>query len=166
MLYILMFLNNINNKGVAKYCITKMQPMVMMELIFSIYIHGHTKWLFSETYSEVMDTFVVLADAMIEACLRNNGTGTSSSSVPTHEQTLVHDQSLNIYQRQFDFHPELSTSPFVFFLHPQNVETSVAGADEARRDLLTTNVNYADIDECTSQDDLLLTHPLHRHLFP
>jgi 3'-phosphoadenosine 5'-phosphosulfate sulfotransferase (PAPS reductase)/FAD synthetase len=34
-----------------------MQPMVMMELIMelitSIYIHGHTKWLFSETYSKV-----------------------------------------------------------------------------------------------------------------
>jgi hypothetical protein len=43
------FLNNTNNKGNAKYCITKTQPMAMMELIISIYIHRHTKWLFSET---------------------------------------------------------------------------------------------------------------------
>jgi hypothetical protein len=53
MLYILMFLNNINNKGDAKYYVIKMQHMVMMELIISIYVRGHTKWLFSETYSEV-----------------------------------------------------------------------------------------------------------------
>jgi hypothetical protein len=30
-----------------------MQPMVLMELIISIYVHGHKKWLFSETSSEV-----------------------------------------------------------------------------------------------------------------
>jgi hypothetical protein len=27
--------------------------MVLMELIISIYVHGHQKWLFSETSSEV-----------------------------------------------------------------------------------------------------------------
>jgi hypothetical protein len=36
-----------------KYCVTKTQPMVMMELIIIIYIHGQIKWLFSETYSKV-----------------------------------------------------------------------------------------------------------------
>jgi hypothetical protein len=66
---ILMFLNNINNKGDAKYCVTKMQPMVMMELIISIHIHGRTKWLFSETYSEVMDTSIVLVGTTIEVRL-------------------------------------------------------------------------------------------------
>jgi hypothetical protein len=40
-------------KGDAKLCVSKTQLMVMMELISNIYVHGHTKWLFSETYSKV-----------------------------------------------------------------------------------------------------------------
>jgi hypothetical protein len=51
-------------------------------------------------------------------------------------------------------------------MHPQLVETFIAGVDEARHDLLTTDVNYANIDECVGQDDFLLVHPLHRQLFP
>jgi hypothetical protein len=111
-----------------------------------------------------MDTSVILASAMVEAHLRNNGTDASSSSVPMHEHAPVHDPSLNIFQCRFDFHPQLSTFPFLF-LHPQITETSTAGADEARRDLLTADVNYADIDECVGQDNFLLAHPLHQHLF-
>jgi hypothetical protein len=31
---------------------------LFMELIISIYIHGHTKWLFSETSSEVKNNWL------------------------------------------------------------------------------------------------------------
>jgi hypothetical protein len=112
-----------------------------------------------------MDVSIILAGATIEGHLQNNGTGASSSMVPMHQQAPVCDPSLNIYRRRFDFHPKLSTFPFLFLLHPQLKETSAAGADEAKCDLLTTDVNYASIDECADQDDFLLALPLHRHLF-
>jgi hypothetical protein len=73
--------------------------------------------------------------------------------------------SLNIYQRRFEIRPQLSNFPFLFLLYPQIAETSPAGADKALRDLLTTDVNYAGLDNSTNQDGFLLTHPLHRHLF-
>jgi hypothetical protein len=74
----------------------------------------------------------------------------------------VRAPSLNIYRRRFEFHPQISTVPFLFLLNPQIAEISTAGADQARRDLLTTDVNYADLNDNAGQDDFLLVHPLHR----
>jgi hypothetical protein len=108
---------------------------------------------------------VVLADALIEACVRNNERFASSFFVPTHQQTPVHAPSLNIYRHRFEFHPQLSTVPFLFLLYPQIIEISAAGANKARCDLLTADVNYTDLDDSDSQDDFLLSHPLHQHLF-
>jgi hypothetical protein len=106
-----------------------------------------------------------LVGATIEARVRNNGTDASSSFVPTHQHTPARAPSLNIYRCRFEFHPQLSTFAFLFVFHPQIAETSTVGADEARRDLLTADVNYADLDDYVGQDDFLLEHPLHRHLF-
>jgi hypothetical protein len=76
----------------------------------------------------------------------------------------VRDPSLNIYWRWFELRHQLSIVPFLF-LNPQIVETSIAGADKVRRNLLTIDVNYIDLDDSVDQDDFLLTHPLHQHLF-
>jgi hypothetical protein len=89
----------------------------------------------------------------------------SSFSVPTNKQATVRAPSLNIYRRRFEFHPQISIVPFLFLLNPQITEISTAGADKAKRDLLTADVIYADLDDSVDQDDFLLTHPLHRHLF-
>jgi hypothetical protein len=70
-----------------------------------------------------------------------------------------------IYQHRFKFRPQLSTFPFLFLLHPQIIGTFTAWADKTRRDLLTADVNYADLDDYAGQDNFLLAHPLHRHLF-
>jgi hypothetical protein len=69
--------------------------------------------------------------------------------------------SLNIYRRWFVFHPQLSTIPFLFLLYPQIIEISTARADKVRRDLLTIDVNYTNLDDNAGQDDFLLMHPLH-----
>jgi hypothetical protein len=84
--------------------------------------------------------------------------------MPMNKQANVRAPSLNIYRRWFKFHPQISNVPLLFFLNPQIVEISTAGADKARRDLLTTDVNYTDLNDSVGQDDFLLTHPLHRHL--
>jgi hypothetical protein len=94
----------------------------------------------------------------------SNKHSTSSFSMPMNQQVTVHAPSLNIYRCWFGFHPQLSIVPFLFLLYPQIAEISTAGADKARHDLLTINVNYADLDDSAGQDNLLLTHPLHRHL--
>jgi hypothetical protein len=85
--------------------------------------------------------------------------------MPVHQPTPVRASSLNIYRRRFEFSPQLSHFPFLFLLYPQIIETSIAGADEAMHDLLTTDVNYVHLNDSAGQDDFLLTHPLHRHLF-
>jgi hypothetical protein len=85
--------------------------------------------------------------------------------MPTHQQALLRAPSLNIYQCQFEFHSQLSTVPFLFLLYPQITEIPAAGADKARRYLLTANVNYTDLDDTAGQDDFLLAHPQHWHLF-
>jgi hypothetical protein len=85
--------------------------------------------------------------------------------MPVHQPTPVRVSSLNIYRRRFEFSPQLSYFPFLFLLYPQIIETSIAGADEAMHDLLTIDVNYVDLNDSAGQDDFLLTHPLHRHLF-
>jgi hypothetical protein len=85
--------------------------------------------------------------------------------MPTNQQVTVRAPSLNIYWRWFEFRPKLSTVPFLFLLYPQITKISTVGADKERHNLLTADVNYADLDNITNQDDLLLTHPLHRHLF-
>jgi hypothetical protein len=82
--------------------------------------------------------------------------------VPTNKHATVRAPSLNIYRRRFEFHPQISTVPFLFLLNPQIAEISTAGADQARRDLLTIDVNYADLNDNADQDDFLLVHPLHR----
>jgi hypothetical protein len=82
-----------------------------------------------------------------------------------NKQATIGAPSLNIYQRRFEFHPQLSAIPFLFLLYPQIAEISTVGADEARRNLLTADINYADLDDSTGQDDFLLVHLLHRHLF-
>jgi hypothetical protein len=89
----------------------------------------------------------------------------SSFSVPMNKQATVRAPSLNIYRRRFEFHPQISNVPFLFLLNPQIVENSIVEADKARRDLLTADVNYADLDGRAAQDDFLLAHPLHQHLF-
>jgi hypothetical protein len=71
-----------------------------------------------------MDTPVVLLGAMIKGRLRNHGTGASSSFVPMHQLVCVREPSLNIYRRQFHFHPQLCTFPFLFLQHPQIAKTS------------------------------------------
>jgi hypothetical protein len=83
--------------------------------------------------------------------------------MPTHQQTHVHAPSLNIYRHRFEFHPQLSTIPFLFPLFSQIVEINAARDDKARCDLLTVNVNYTHLDNSASQDDFVLMHPLHRH---
>jgi hypothetical protein len=80
--------------------------------------------------------------------------------MPVHQPTPVRASSLNIYQRRFEFSPQLSHFPFLFLLYPQIIETSITGADEAMHDLLTTDVNYVDLNDSASQDDFLLTYPL------
>jgi hypothetical protein len=85
--------------------------------------------------------------------------------MPTNKQANVRAPSLNIYQCRFEFHPQISIVPFLFLLNPQIAEISTTGADKARRDLLTTDINYDDLDDSAGQDDFLLTHPMHRHLF-
>jgi hypothetical protein len=85
--------------------------------------------------------------------------------MPTNKHATVGAPSLNIYRRRFEFHPQLSTIPFLFLLYPQIAEISTVGADDARHNLLTTDVNYVDLDDSTDQDDFLLVHLLHRHLF-
>jgi hypothetical protein len=82
----------------------------------------------------------------------------------TNKHTTVHAPSLNIYWRRFEFHSQISIVPFLFLLDPKIAEISTDGADKVRRDLLTAEVNYADLDDSASQDDFLLAHPLHRHL--
>jgi hypothetical protein len=62
-----------------------------------------------------------------------------------------------MYHRWFNFRPQLSTFPFLFLLHPQITKIFIAEADEARRDLLIDDVNYANINDCTSQDDFCNT---------
>jgi hypothetical protein len=42
-----------------------MQPMVLVELIISIYVPGHTKRLFSETSSEVKNSRLQLMHPLI-----------------------------------------------------------------------------------------------------
>jgi hypothetical protein len=85
--------------------------------------------------------------------------------VPTNKHATIRAPSLNINWRGFKFHPQLSTVPFLFLLYPQIIEISIVGDDKARRDLLTVDINYADLDDSAGRDDFLLTHPLHRHLF-
>jgi hypothetical protein len=82
-----------------------------------------------------------------------------------NKQAIVQAPSLNIYRYWFEFHPQISTVAFLFLFNPQITEISTVGVDKARRDLLTTEVNYADLDDSAGQDDFLLAHPLHRHLF-
>jgi hypothetical protein len=84
--------------------------------------------------------------------------------MPTYQQAHVSAPSLNIYWRRFEFRPQIYTFPFLFLLHPQITETSTVGADKARCNLLTADVNNAHLDECTGQDGFLLTNPLHQHL--
>jgi hypothetical protein len=81
-----------------------------------------------------------------------------------HQHVVVRAPSLNIYQCQFEFCPQLSTVPFLFLRNLQIAETSATVADKARHDLLTADVNYANLDDRASQDNFLLAHPLHRHL--
>jgi hypothetical protein len=76
------------------------------------------------------------------------------------EQAPLHPLCLNIYQRRFDFHPQLSTFAFLFLLHLQIAETSTTGVDKARRDLLNADVNYTNLDEYAIQDNFLLAHLL------
>jgi hypothetical protein len=71
-----------------------------------------------------MDASVVLLGTTIEVRLQNHGTGTSSSSVPTHQLARVHESSLNIYRHWFDFRAQLYTFPFLFLRHPQIAKTS------------------------------------------
>jgi hypothetical protein len=85
--------------------------------------------------------------------------------MPTHQHATVRARSLNIYRRQFEFRPQLSIVPFLFLLYLQITEITAAGADKARRDLLTADVNYANLDDSVGKDDFLLVHPLHHHLF-
>jgi hypothetical protein len=82
-----------------------------------------------------------------------------------NKYAIVRTPSLNIYRDQFEIHPQISIVPFIFLLNPQIVEISTTGADKVRRDLLTADVNYVDLDDSVGQDDFLLAHPLHRHLF-
>jgi hypothetical protein len=81
------------------------------------------------------------------------------------KQADVRTPSLNINRRLFEFHPKLSNIPFLFLLYPQIAEISTAGANKARQELLTADVNYVDQDKSADQDDFILVHPLHRHLF-
>jgi hypothetical protein len=81
------------------------------------------------------------------------------------QEAHVHAPSLNIYRHRFEFCPQLSTVPFLFLLNPQITETSTVGANKVRRNLLTADVNYADLDDDADQDNFLLAHPLHWHLF-
>jgi hypothetical protein len=85
--------------------------------------------------------------------------------MPTNKQATFHAPSLNIYQHWFEFHPQLFIIPFLFLLYPQIAEISTVEADKARHDLLTVGINYTDLDNSASQDNFLLAHPLHRHLF-
>jgi hypothetical protein len=78
---------------------------------------------------------------------------------------IVHAPSLNIYQRQFEICPQISNVPFLFLLNHQITEISTGKADKARRDLLTADINYSNLDDNACQDDFLLAHPLHQHLF-
>jgi hypothetical protein len=89
----------------------------------------------------------------------------SSFSVPTNQHVTFCAPSLNIYWSRFEFCPQLSIVPFLFLLYPQITEISTAGADKARCDLLTVDVNYASLNDIAGQDDFLPVHPLHRHLF-
>jgi hypothetical protein len=111
------------------------------------------------------DPCVILAGALISKCVRSNEHSGSLFFVPTHQHEIVHAPSLNIYWRQFEFHPQLSTIPFLFLLYLQIVEINVVVIDSPRRDLFTADVNYADLDDSANQDDFLLAYPLHRHLF-
>jgi hypothetical protein len=85
--------------------------------------------------------------------------------MPTNKQVTVHAPSLNIYQRRFEFCPQISIVPFLFLLNHRIIEISTAGVDKARHDLLTADVNYANLDDSADQDEFLLVHPLHQHLF-
>jgi hypothetical protein len=96
--------------------------------------------------------------------VQSNKHSASSFSVPMNQHVTVHAPYLNICRRRFEFHPQLSTIPFLFLLYPEITEISTAVADNVRCDLLTTDVNYANLDDSADQDDLLLAHPLHRHL--
>jgi hypothetical protein len=89
----------------------------------------------------------------------------SSFFMPTNKQMTVRAPSLNIYQRRFKIRPQISTVLFLFLINPQITEISTAGADKVRRDLLTADVNYADLGDSAGQDDFLLVHPIHQHLF-
>jgi hypothetical protein len=94
-----------------------------------------------------------------------NKHSTSSFFVLMNKQATICSPSLNIYRRWFKFRPEICTVPFLFLLNLQIAEISTIGADKARCDLLTANVNYVDLDDSAGQDDFLLVHPLHWHLF-
>jgi hypothetical protein len=105
---------------------------------------------------------------MLKNVRSTNKHSASSFSVPTNKQVTVRAPSLNIYRRQFKFHPQISIVPFLFLLNHQITEISSARADKVRCDLLTADANYtdhADLDDSTGQDDFLLALPLHRHLF-
>jgi hypothetical protein len=78
---------------------------------------------------------------------------------------IVRAPSLNIYWCWYELHPQLPTVPFLFLLYPQITEISTAGAKKLRRDLLIADINYTDHNDSVGQDDFLLVHPLHRHLF-
>jgi hypothetical protein len=76
--------------------------------------------------------------------------------------------SYSIYKylpTRFEFRPQLTTVTFLFLLNPQIAETSAAAGDNERHDLLTTDINYTNLDDSTDQDDFFLMHPMDRHLF-
>jgi hypothetical protein len=83
-----------------------------------------------------------------------------------HQHVHVCPPSLNIYRRQFEFCPQLSIVHFLFLLYPQIIEISATGSDKARCNLLTADVNYADLNDSADQDDFLHVHPLHQHTRP
>jgi hypothetical protein len=91
--------------------------------------------------------------------VRSNKHSASPFFMPMNQHATIRAPSLNIYPCWFEFYPQLSTVPFLFLLYPQITEISTLGASKVRCDLLTADINYAD------QDDLLLMHPMHRHLF-
>jgi hypothetical protein len=113
-----------------------------------------------------MDASVILAGATIEGRLWNNGLDASSSSVPMHKHAHVYDPSLNIFRHRFDFCPQLSTFPSLPHASPTCRNLHRRSRRSEARHLLTTDVNYANIDKCVGQDNFLLVHPLHRQLFP
>jgi hypothetical protein len=105
------------------------------------------------------------ASALISKRVRSNEHFASSFSRPTHQQMIVRAPPLNIYRCWFKFCPQLPIVPFLFLLYPQITEISAARAGKARCDLLTADINNANLNDSADQDDFLLVHPLHHHLF-